>query len=445
MKRRSITRPEVRVGGRWLSGIAPNWGGLKTGTRTNGDWQASWTVVLKPHQRPPALRYGASVEVHLGPEVLFVGSLTEPNWDSGEMVAIGACRESESTPALTAAGVATTKPNTAVDAAISRGVVSWTRVGNFGTTAVGDDDDQGGLYTVQSLLDAWAEENLSGWRVDRNRALVIDTPTEDDPAWFVVPGSGVLGSADEERVDRIFVRYMSTSAGKLATASYPAASVVGGVERPMDITDRGRMSSTRAAAIAEAEWEKLRGRSGWTNGLALTAGQVTTPGGVRADLALIRAGQSIRLLGVPDVRGLASNTDVIIGDTEYDWDEDTIQINPVGLASRDAESALEEVGQLAASAKKKAEVVASTAARVGMVWAGSSTVELTAASTGTVVVSFPTDRFRTAPTVVATTTSQSYYANLVSTSTTNVEVRVNHRDGTAATASVGIRVIAVEQ
>jgi hypothetical protein len=442
--RAGVTKPQIRVGGWWLSGIVQHWGGLKTSTRLRGDWEASWEVILPAGQRHPALVYGARVEVYLGPQRVFVGTLTEPDWDSGEMVAIGACREGESTPALTSGGVATTKPNTAVDAAITRGVLSWTRVGNFGTTAVGADDDQGGVYSVQSLLDAWAAEQdpTSGWRINRNRELTIEIPTETDPAWFVVPGSGEMGSADDDRVDRIFVRYVSSANGRLATASYPAASIAGGVEKTMDITDRGRKSSTQATNIAKSQWNKLQGRSGWTNGLTVTSGQVTTKGGVRADLALIRAGQSMRLLGVRDLRGLASNTDVIIGDTEYDWDEDTLQINPVGLAAGDVESSLEAVGEIAASAAKKAQATSALLSDL-VVARGTATVSVSSAVFGDTAVSFPSGQFASAPIVVATVTdNNAYFASALSAATTGFTARAIHRDGTSATATVHVAWIA---
>lgn len=443
--RRSVTRPEIRVGGHWLSGIFPYWGSLHHQTRENGDWQASWTAILKPGQRHPAIVHGAPVEVMLGPVRVFAGTLTEPNWDSGEMVAIGACREGENAPALTETGLATTKPNTAVDAAIARGVLPWTRVGNFGTTPVGEDDDQGGLYTVQSILDAWAEENLSGWRVDRDRRLIIDAPTETDPQWYVVPGSGELGQADDERVDRIFVRYVSTTSGRLATASYPASSVVGGVEQTMDVTDRGRMTSTKATNIARAEWEKLQGRSGWTNGLTLTNGQVTTKGGIPANLALIKAGDAVRLLGVRDPRGIASNLDVVIGDTDYDWEEDTVQINPRGMAARDEESVLEQAQQIAASASKQAAAAKSLASRNGRLLSGSVDVTVSASDNGSANISFPAGVFTTAPSVVGIASNSLYNVAVSSITTTAATITVRHINATVTTATPTVYWIAAQQ
>lgn len=356
MSRRSITRPEVRVGGFWLSSIVPQgWGQLRHATRVNGGWQVSWSIPNTRTWRHPALVRGALVELQLGPVCIVPATLEEPDWDSGEFVALGACRDGETAVSITAAGATTTAPNTSADAAAARGAVSWNRVADFGATPVGQADSSGGLVSVQSVFDAWAQENDSNWAIANNRTrdLIIAPIDEDDVDWLIVPGSGVLGSASEERVDRIFVRYVATN-GTRATASYPAVTPVGGVEKPVDITDRGPMSSAKAASIAEGMWSDLQGRSGWTNGLTLRGGQITTVGGVEADLALVKGGDTARLLGVQDQRGVALHTNVVIGDTDYDWEEDEIQVNPVGLAARDTESVLEQVGNLAVDAMAKA-------------------------------------------------------------------------------------------
>lgn len=353
MSRRTVTRPEIRVGGFWLSSIVPQgWGQLKHATRKNGAWQVSWTIPGVRTWRHPALVRGARVELMLGPICIAVATLAEPDWDSGEFFAKGACRDGETTVSITAGGSATTKPNTAIDAAATRGAVSWTRVGDFGNTAVGQADSTGGLVTLQSVLEAWAQEQKSNWAIENNRArsLIVRPVDEGTVDWYVAPGSGTLGSAEDERVDRIFVRYISSTTHRRATASYPASAPTGGVEDPVDITGRGPMTAAKAADIAEGMWSDLQGRSGWTNGLTLSYGQVTTPGGIVADLALIKGGDTIRLLGVPDERGVALHTDVVLGDTEYDWDEDDLQANPEGLAARDTESALEQVGNLAVDA-----------------------------------------------------------------------------------------------
>lgn len=345
--RRPATRPEVWVDGWPMSGISP-WGDLHTQTRLTGDWQISWAMIRHPRKqlvRHPAFHSGAPVELKLGPAVCAVGSLAEPDWDSGQLIALGSPREGEGALALTGAGATTTKPNTAIDAAIARGALNWTRVSSFGTTAIGDADNVADIKSIARLLDAWAEDNdnPAGWRVDRKRALRSVTDTESDPIWFVVPGAGELGVADEERVGRVFVRYLvSGGGGALATASYPAATPAGSIERGADITSRGALTAGDAEAIARGIWRKMSGRSGWTNGINVTRSQITSKGGLAANLALIKAGDAMRLLGIQDPRGLNHHLDVVIGDTDYDWSAGSIQLNPVGLAARTFEAVLED-------------------------------------------------------------------------------------------------------
>ena len=442
MSRHTVTRPEIRVGGFWLSTIAPQgWGQLRHATRKNGAWQVSWTIPNARTWRHPALVYGAEVDLMLGPICLAAATLEEPDWDAGEFVALGACRGGETAVSITGAGATTTKPNTAIDAAIARGVVSWTRVGNFGTTAVGDIDSSGGLVTLQSVLDAWAQENDSNWAVDNQRNIVIAPTDETAIDWLIVPGSGVLGSAAEERVDRIFVRYVDSTTQRRATISYPASTPAGGVEKPVDITDRGPMTSTKATSIATGMWSDLQGRSGWTNGLTLKRGQVTTLGGVEADLALIKGGDTVRLLGVPDQRGVALHTDVVIGDTEYDWEEDEVQVNPEGLAPRDVESVLEQVGNLAVDALARTSREQGPFAEA----AGAQSVAVSASASGSASISFPAGRFTVAPIVTCAATGSSIY--VVSTSNvtdTGCDLVVRHIDGTAITASIPVRWHAVQ-
>jgi hypothetical protein len=357
VSRRTTTRAEVRIsfGGAtfWLSTIVPQgWGDLRHKTRTNGAWEASWAIPPHPRNRNwrhPALVYGARVDVMFGPVAMWPGALGEPDWDSGQFVAIGAARDGETAMALDGAGNASTAPNTVIDAAIARGVLSWTRVGDFGTTPVGDATS--GLVTVQSVLDAWAQKNGSRWKVNRQRQLVIEPVDETNPKWSITPGSGSLGTADEDRVDRVFVRFTNSTTGARDMASYPTTTPVGGIEKPKDlIVNRAPMTSAAAQAEAQAIWSELAGRSGFTSGWTLTRGQVTAKGGPIADLAFIEAGDAVCALGASDPRGVALNTNVVLGETDYQWAEDELQANPVGTAARDTEAVLEQVGNLAVSA-----------------------------------------------------------------------------------------------
>lgn len=337
-QRRRSTRYEVYVDGWPLSSIC-SYHQLRTSTRLIGDWQASWRVrsAHKSEQflRHPAFREGAPVEVKLGPIIAWAGTFPEQNWATGDMVALGSPREAEGTLCFTGTGETSTKPNTVLDAAIAREAVNWIRRGDFGDTPVGQgDDDSTDFAKLSDLLDARCEELGVQWRVDRRRGLNFYTPTETDPAYLVTPGSGEIGVAGDERVDAFFVRYVSDAVGNpLATAQYPATTPPGGFEKGASIINRGPMSAARAISIAQTIWSKLEGRTGWTNGLTLTKSQISTMGDVPPELGLIRAGEALRRLGVPDPRSLAKHVDFVIGETDCDWDREELQVNPVGMVS----------------------------------------------------------------------------------------------------------------
>ncbi|WP_418063167.1 hypothetical protein [Pimelobacter simplex] len=353
---RNRFRPELRVGGYLLSGIV-RWDGLKHSGDLNGDVDLSARIIFKNDWRHPALRDKAPVELMRGPACLWAGTLVEPDWDAGTIGAVGASRDADNAMALDALGNASTKPNEVIDAAITRGALSWKRIGDFGNTEVGEPGS--GLTTVRSVLDAWATKNSQTWHVDSRRRLIIIPAVETAINWLVTPGAGVLGASGTERVDVVFVRYQNKTTGRRDTASYPAVSPTRPVEKPKEIFDRGPLLPTEAVAIATGLWNEANaGRSGWTNGLKLSAGQVTNLGGREADLAFVRAGQGVALRSVPDPRGLSRNTSIVLGDVEFDWADGALQANPKGLAAQDEQSALDSVAELAVSAIARANAAA---------------------------------------------------------------------------------------
>lgn len=444
MSRRTTTRPEIRltVNGVsfWLSSIVPQgWGELEHSTRTNGSWDASWKIPANPLVRNwthPALVYGALVEIMLGPSVVWSGLLDEPNWEDGTFSASGASREAETTLGLDGSGNSSTAPNVVIDAAIAAGDLTWTRIGDFGTTPVGESD--GGLVSLSSILDAWALANDSRWFVNAQRQLVIQPVDEAVANWLVVPGSGVLGSSSDERADRIYARYTDSATGLRATTFYPPTGTAR-VKKPIDLTDRGAMSAAEAQGIAQAKWNELQGRSGWTNGLTLVNGQVTTVGGGKADLALIQAGETFCLLGVPDVRGVLHNTNIVLAETHYTWEDDELQANPVGLAARDTEGALEQIGNLAVAALN-----AASGGKGGAQASGRDTVNVAGGSYfGTLTVNFPAGMFTAAPRVVASSEDSNYIGSVDSITTSSCRLVLTHINAVAGAASAPVNWIAI--
>lgn len=436
---RNRFRPELRVGGYLLSGIV-RWDGLKHSGDLNGDVDLSARIIFKNGWRHPALRDKAPVELMRGPTPLFAGTLVEPDWDAGTIAAIGASRDAENALALDALGNASTKPNEAIDAAITRGALSWKRVGDFGTTEVGEAGS--GLTTVRSVLDAWATKTGQTWHVDSRRRLIIIPAVESAINWLVTPGSGVLGASGTERVDVVFVRYQNKTTGRRDTASYPAVSPTRPVEKPKEIFDRGPLLPAEAVAIAAGLWaENNSGRAGWTNGLKVSRGQVTNLGGREADLAFVRAGQGMALRAVPDPRGVARNTSVVLGDVEFDWATGDLQANPKGLAAQDEQSALDSVAELATQALVQAGSGGGMAPFA--IAAGLVNVSLSAVNAAFTNITFPVGRFTVAPLVFATLQSapggsQKFVPRVLNATTSGASVYVYTGDTTAQTATVSV-------
>lgn len=335
---------QVRVGGdTWLTSLGW-WGELTVTHRWPfGCWETTWQMALQPFERPRSLVRGASVELFHGPDRIWSGTLTDPNWDTGEFVAQGHCRPAETTQALTTLGESSSTPDAAIDAAIARGALNWVRPASLSSVPFAESDTTEQLNTVAALLDAWSDEQSLRWAVDADRRVyAASDPTT--PAWYVMPGSGVLGVADEDYVTDVYGRYR-TPTGTFATASAQDRSQGVGVrEIGVDLTRLGRLSSMRAAAVCAGILAKTKARTGWTNGITVTPEQITTLGGVPAHPSLVVAGQVVRLQGLLDERGFATSTDVVLGETVWNVTAGTLDLNPVGLAARDLASIVAAAG-----------------------------------------------------------------------------------------------------
>ena len=332
----TATAASIRVGGAWLATVAA-WGDLEETEGRHGPTEATWGMALRNRERPSCLKRGARVEIYSGAELTWSGSLSEPDWDGRQFAAIGVSRQGEGAQCLNASGDLTTKPNTAIDQAATRGVTDWVRVGNFGNTDLagpeGDsthDDPEPG--SVDELLNLWADEQSSQWYVHPDRRLVVRPEDETTPKWLIAPGAGVLGVADDEVTDRVALRYLDSTSGRYRTAFYPPATPAGGIERRASVTNRGPMSSTRATSIAQGIWTRAQaGRTGWLNGLELVEGQILTLGGRPANLAKVHTGDTARLLDTHDPRNGRGYLDFVIGEKTRRHVERKLQVNPVGL------------------------------------------------------------------------------------------------------------------
>lgn len=329
---------QLRIGSTPLATVAA-WGDLELKHGEHGPLEATWTMALRGKDRPSCLRRGALVAAYAGAERCWSGVLTEPDWDGKQFAAIGISRLGEGALCLNGTGAVTSKPNTAIDQAAARGIVTWVRSSDFGNADIAGPEGGSGVDdpepdSLDGLLNLWADEQDSQWYVHPDRRLVEQPVDETAPTWLIIPGAGVLGVADDDITDQVALRYLDSGSGRYRTAFYPPASLPGGVERRASVTHRGPMTLARATSIAQGIYVKAQaGRAGWLNGLDLVEEQILTRGGLKPNLARIRPGQTARMLDAFDPRTGRGYLDFVIAETTWRTAERRIQVNPVGLAA----------------------------------------------------------------------------------------------------------------
>lgn len=339
------TLPEVWVDGRPLTSFATGWGELKITDRwPMGNWECSWTVPVRTLRRHQALTAGRPVVVKYGGSLRWSGFLSEPNWDTGEMVALGNVRRGEQAICFDSGGLSSTVPDTFIDAAITRGAVPWVRYGSISPDPIAATSTSDNLNYLNDALNAWAAAAGKSWGVNaRNEVYALAPPTV--ATLSVMPDSGVLGVADQALAGAVYGRYQ-TAGGALATA----VAGTGTPEVGLSFLDRGPMDATKAGGIAAGILAKLGARSGWTNGLVLAAQQITNRGGAGVNLASVVADgrNMVSLLGVRDQRGLSAATTFVVGETIWDVPDRTVQVNPMGLIDRSLAGIAEDAGVVVA-------------------------------------------------------------------------------------------------
>lgn len=336
---RPQSSPQVLVNGRWLSSLG-YWGDLKITHRwPYGCWEATWRMAIKPYQRFADVVAGKPVQIRLASGNIWAGDLAEPDWDTGNMRAVGAARQGETSLCLTSLGETTSTPDTAVDQAIARGAVTWVRRNSLSATAFAPNDTTAQLNYLTALMDAWSTAQNMRWGVGPQREIYAAAdPTT--PSIHIRPGSGVLGVTEEQLAARVFGRYQSSSSGALSTVSVGAGIPEVGVS----LLKYGLIDATAATNIITGIRNQLQARTGWTNGVTVTADMVTTPGGQRLGLDQVVASKMARLLGLRDERGGSASTDIVLGETIWDVPAGTVVCNPVGLTDRSLSGVVEASG-----------------------------------------------------------------------------------------------------
>ena len=327
----------VKVGGTWLPEVGAvgdlEWT-TKYGEGGGGRFdECSWSMDLP--DRHPLLKLGALVELMDGPARLGMGVMLEP--DADRFTARGLCRRAEDFYAFTGPGASTSIPNVAIDTALSFGL-EWQRAENIGSAGLTESGGSDSLNRLNTLLDGHAEQSGYRWWVDEN-GFIRRTTDPTVPTWHVWNGPD-LAPAGDGYAAALFGRYRDLS-GDLQTAyaeDAAAGATWGYVQEAIDLTGLGALNPVKAVATLNGLLAKGKSRPGFAASLEVTAGQITTAGGIPADLSMVYAGQMVRTHGLfSDAHRLdgATYLDWVIGETRYKAGADTITLSPLGLAPVD--------------------------------------------------------------------------------------------------------------
>lgn len=336
----------LKVDGVWLDRIGW-WGGVEVEKRWPfGPYALSWEMALEPGDRPPALMPKAGeppplVEAFCGSRRHWTGRLLDCDWATGTFAAEGLAREGETALAfdytVTDGLFPTLDPGPATFFANARGAVSWGSLETFGPIT---DEPATEPNYIASLLDAWSEKSGRRWAVNPDFRLYTGTdPTA--PHYMVYPSVADLGATREGKVDAVYGRFLNSLTLKYQTA----VAGSGQIEEIVDLTrfNDGRMTPAQANEILTAYLSLAGNAWNFTNGLTLTHGMVTTPGGSVVDMADVAAGRMIRVYGCRDPRNGRAYTDFVIGTSIWTCDEGVVQANPLQMVGRDEESMLEDI------------------------------------------------------------------------------------------------------
>lgn len=331
----------ARVGGTWLRTIGPYTDLTMSHVWPHGSEQLSWR--MSPTFRHSLLeRGGLLVEGFDTGQRIWRGRLAQPATD-GQFTASGSWSEAAGVLAIDGSGNATNVPDTAIDAAISRGAVSWTRPASVSSAAWGTASEP--MRLVDLLDQAMAGLGIR-WYVNADgEARALADPTT--PA-FVIPqvatGQG-LTLADDDYYSHLTGTYLAAGPVFVTVTVGDAAAATrwGRREALVDLTDMGVITAPTATAQLNARLALTGARLQFAESLQVGYGQITTTGGTPVALSTPRAGQMVRLVGVTDNSRPGGNlpyTDIVIGRSAYTDGEATATLSPVNLASRNLEELL---------------------------------------------------------------------------------------------------------
>jgi hypothetical protein len=302
---------------------APTWETLADG----GNGEASFEFSMDVKSDHQYLQPDKRLEIFYGTSRVWLGRIADWDRDAGRVIGRGIHTDAYQIPAIDGSGNTTRDFGIALPVAISNGWLA----NNFDLVSGSADGDSTDPMMIGDLLDLIAEQTGKRWGQRPNTGIYLNSdPTE--PRWLAMPEASVFGATNEDRPTHLVGRFFD------GTNNVTTTRGSGSPMRAMfvDLTERNTITLAQANAILDANLARMGSRNGWVNGTTLHREQLTTVGGVPAALEAVRAGHMVRALGVGYEGYGSSSPDVVIGKTRYTAGEDTIYVEPVNTAPRNA-------------------------------------------------------------------------------------------------------------
>lgn len=307
-----------------------------------GDLALSCNLTLDPNAIPDAMRLGRRLRAVLAGQTIWQGTYDTP--DPGVPWTVSATGlASIGTNLVVATGAST---NTTIDAAIAAGELPWTRAGSM------PDGPQPTDQMLMSISDYLNNASLSGtkWVVSANAELAPAT----DPTipTHVLIAQSVPARTTADYWTRVQAMYLNSGAG--GARAFTAVTNGGAVAQhglrtaPVDLTGYPAMSTATAQSYLQTVLNRSGYRASFTGPFVCTTGQLLSyPGGVPVDLATVRAGGMVRVINIdPDQSGETTwtgFTDLVIGETDYSVDDDTLELHPIEISREDLQQMLSDL------------------------------------------------------------------------------------------------------
>lgn len=317
---------ELVIDGHYLSALT-SWGDL--------DWGLCWPgfsdeLTFDVSSHPTVLRPGAPMLLMWAGEALWSGTLDEPVRGQA-LRGAGLSRLGDHYAALDGGGNMSVVPDTAVPAAIARGL-PWTYALGLGAPPI----ESSTPLTISALIEAQTRLYPGyEWGVSPLGEVIRQAHT---PVRFHVrPGGDGLGIAWDNYASTLIARYFNGSTYATVTRTDTGAASRWGyreVTIAEALNDGSTMNSTQAQSILDSMLAAGRSRPGWTTPIEVEFGAVTNDHGQPIALETIRPFEKIRIHGleddVTDLAGL-SYVDVPIQRIRHNGSKTVI--TPVGLVS----------------------------------------------------------------------------------------------------------------